>query len=67
MTIPEPRHVTIRLAIAVGTDPIEGSLTIGEQEPRDFYSWLDLIAALDAAKKGGSTSQKAGRDGKNHC
>jgi hypothetical protein len=50
MTVPQTRHVTIRLAIGVGTDPIAGSVAIGEEEPREFETWFELIAALDGAR-----------------
>jgi hypothetical protein len=50
MTVPEQRHVTIRLAIATGSDPIEGSVAVGDEEPREFQTWFELIAALDGAR-----------------
>jgi len=42
--------VTIRLALAVGSDPIEGSLAVGDEQPRDFQTWFELIAAIDGAR-----------------
>ena len=45
-------HVTIRLAIEVGSDPISGQVQVGDAVPSEFHSWLDLIAALDQAKNG---------------
>ena len=49
MNRPGP-HVNVRLAIAVGSDPIEGKVAVGDTEPRDFQTWFELIAALDAAR-----------------
>ena len=46
------QHVVVRLAIAVGVDPVAGVLTVGDQPPHDFRSWLELIAALDSANSG---------------
>jgi hypothetical protein len=42
-------HVAVRLDITVGSDPIKGSLTVGDSAPRDFHTWLELISALDEA------------------
>jgi len=50
MTVPQTRHVTIRLAIGVDTDPIAGSVAVGDEEPRAFETWFELIAALDGAR-----------------
>ncbi len=38
----------ITVAINVGSDPIEGSITIREQEPQPFYGWVELAAAIEA-------------------
>jgi hypothetical protein len=43
--------VTVQLAIAVGSDPIEGVVTVGDGQPRDFETWFELIAALDGARE----------------
>jgi hypothetical protein len=50
-------RVVVHLDIAVDTDPIEGSLTVGDSAPRDFHTWLELISALDEARAtdGGDT------------
>jgi len=50
MTVPQTRLVTIRLAIGVGTEPIVGSVAVGDEEPRGFETWFELIAALDGAR-----------------
>jgi hypothetical protein len=47
----ETDRVTVHLALAVGSDPIEGSVAVGEEQPRDFQTWFELIAALDAARE----------------
>jgi hypothetical protein len=49
--VPEPR-VEVHLAIDLNSQPITGELQVGDTAPRRFRSWLDLIAALDAAKRG---------------
>jgi hypothetical protein len=57
VTVRDTRHVTIRLAIATGSDPIEGSVAIGDEEPREFQTWFQLIAALDGARDKDSGEQ----------
>jgi hypothetical protein len=46
------QHIGVRLEIEVDSQPIAGQVQVGDQVPRAFCSWLDLIAALDDAKKG---------------
>ena len=47
----EPKsHVAVRLSIALDSEPIEGIVTVGDGTPRDFMTWLELIAALDEAR-----------------
>ena len=58
MSAPELRVVTIRLAIATGSDPIEGSVAIDDDEPRGFQTWFELIAAVDAARDQGTPDRK---------
>jgi hypothetical protein len=50
-TPPTP-HVEVHLSIELESKPITGELQIGDLAPRRFCSWLDLIAAIDAAKQG---------------
>jgi hypothetical protein len=49
--MPEPKpHVAVRLSIALDSEPIKGSVAVGDGAPRDFLTWLELIAALDEAR-----------------
>jgi hypothetical protein len=43
-------RVAVQLDIVVDSDPIEGSVTVGDRAPREFYTWLELISALDEAR-----------------
>jgi hypothetical protein len=43
-------HVAVSLDIVVDSDPIEGSVAVGDGEPREFCTWLELISALDEAR-----------------
>jgi hypothetical protein len=38
----------VGLSINIGSDPIEGSLDTGQQEPQPFYGWVELAAAIEA-------------------
>jgi len=58
MSAPDPPQVTIRLAIAPGSDPIEGSVAIGDEEPRGFQTWFELIAAVDSARDQGASHRR---------
>jgi hypothetical protein len=49
--VPEPR-VEVHLAIGLHGSRMAGELRVGDGAPRRFWSWLDLIAALDAARRG---------------
>jgi hypothetical protein len=51
------RH--LQLAIDVGSDPISGSVSNGSQHVQPFTGWIELVAAIEAAR----SSQVAGRFG----
>ena len=42
--------VAVHLTIALDSDPIKGEVAVGDGAPRDFMTWLELIAALDEAR-----------------
>jgi hypothetical protein len=50
----EPR-IEVHLAIdhrGLHSSRMAGELRVGDGPPRPFASWLELLAALDAAKRG---------------
>ena len=47
---PSDRHIEVRLEIEIDSQPIAGAVQVGDGAPREFRSWLDLIAALDEAR-----------------
>jgi hypothetical protein len=49
MTESDP-HVAVRLSIALDSEPIKGSVAVGDGAPREFLTWLELIATLDEAR-----------------
>lgn len=42
------RH--LELAIHIDSDPITGSLTHGAESSRPFTGWIELVAAIEAAR-----------------
>jgi hypothetical protein len=40
----------VRLSIDVGSDPIAGSLHTDRQQPQRFSGWVELAAAIEAAR-----------------
>jgi hypothetical protein len=49
-------QVTVR--IARGREPIEGGLTDHTGETRPFHGWLELTAALEAARNDGNRDEQ---------
>jgi hypothetical protein len=43
-------HVAVSVDIVVDSDPIEGSVAVGDDAPREFCTWLELISVLDEAR-----------------
>lgn len=52
--------VHVSLSIAVGSNPIQGTVASGEQEPQPFSGWVELTAAIEAARAGGAPGSKPG-------
>jgi hypothetical protein len=42
--------VHLGLSIVVGSNPIEGTVATGEQEAQPFCGWVELTAAIEAAR-----------------
>ena len=40
----------VGLAIELGSEPIQGSVQSGCQEPRAFCGWVELAAAIEAVR-----------------
>jgi hypothetical protein len=47
------RATHLKLAVDVGSDPITGSLSVGSGDPSDFCGWIELVAAIEAARYNG--------------
>jgi hypothetical protein len=47
------RAAHLKLAVDVGSDPITGSLAVESGDPRNFCGWIELVAAIEAARYNG--------------
>lgn len=47
------RATHLKLAVDVGSDPISGSLAQESGDPRAFCGWIELVAAIEAARYDG--------------
>jgi hypothetical protein len=50
------RAATLKLAVDVGSDPITGSLTTESGKPTFFSGWIELVAAIEAARDAGGVA-----------
>lgn len=49
--------VAVQVDIVVRSEPLQGVVTVGEEAPRGFRSWLELIVALESASSGDAASR----------
>jgi hypothetical protein len=42
--------VHLSLSLVVGSNPIEGTFATEEREPQPFCGWVELTAAIEAAR-----------------
>jgi hypothetical protein len=50
------RATHLKLAVDVGSDPITGSVTVGEGAPSSFCGWIELVATIESARHEGALS-----------
>jgi hypothetical protein len=48
------------LTINVDSDPITGSVSNGAHGPRPFTGWIELVAAIEAARSPGTAVRGSG-------
>jgi hypothetical protein len=48
----------VGLSIKTGSEPIEGSLDTGHQEPQVFYGWVELAARIEAVRVAHATEPR---------
>jgi hypothetical protein len=47
------RATQLKLAVEVGSDPITGTVTVETGAPTTFCGWIELVAAIEAARYDG--------------
>ena len=40
-------NARVQLSIELGSDPIRGSVSARDDEPRTFSGWIELVAAIE--------------------
>ena len=51
MIVPVRNHTAdIQLSIEIDSDPIRGLVSVGAGDPRSFAGWMELVAAIEAAR-----------------
>jgi hypothetical protein len=44
------RTVNLSVSIDIGSEPIKGSVSNGNRDPQAFSGWIELVAAIEAAR-----------------
>ena len=50
MPVVERARAHLELAIEVDSDPISGSVSNGSPHSQPFHGWIELVAAIEAAR-----------------
>jgi len=50
----ERARTHLELAIEVDSDPISGSVSNGNRHSQPFNGWIELVAAIEAARSSGA-------------
>jgi hypothetical protein len=53
----------LQLAIDVDSEPISGSVSNGANGTQPFSGWIELVAAIEAARSSGSETDGSGAAG----
>ncbi|HSC04431.1 MAG TPA: hypothetical protein VLC49_13965 [Solirubrobacteraceae bacterium] len=48
----------LELAIEVDSDPISGSVSNGSRRSQPFNGWIELVAAIEAARSAGQSERQ---------
>jgi hypothetical protein len=47
------RAAHLKLAVDIGSDPITGSIMVGDGVPTSFCGWIELVAAIELVRHDG--------------
>lgn len=59
----EGKTAHLHLAIETGSEPIAGSLTPSDDEPRRFSGWIELVEAIEQIRSNNGASSEPARAG----
>ena len=48
----------MQLSIDIGSEPISGSVAMGDGAAREFCGWIELVATIESARGNHSESDK---------
>jgi hypothetical protein len=52
------RAAEMQLSIDIGSEPISGSVSMGDGASREFSGWIELVATIESARGTDSESNK---------
>jgi hypothetical protein len=58
MSAVERVRAHLELAIEVDSDPISGSVSNGSRHSQPFIGWIELVAAIEAARSAGQSERQ---------
>ena len=59
----ERKTAHLDLSIEVGSDPITGSVSVPSYSAQPFSGWVELVAAIEAARNPGAGTGDSGEAG----
>jgi hypothetical protein len=59
----EGKTAHLHLAIETGSEPIAGSLTPSDDEPRRFSGWIELVEAIEQIRSSNGSPNEPARAG----
>jgi hypothetical protein len=54
------RATEMQLSIDIGSEPISGSVAMGDGAAREFCGWIELVATIESAREADSGGQNSG-------
>ena len=53
-----PRAAEMQLSIDIGSEPISGSVSLGDGAAREFCGWIELVATIESARETSSVGDE---------
>jgi hypothetical protein len=61
-TVEHSRAIRVTLQLDVGSDPLSGTVSIEGRQQRRFQGWIELAAAIESARAGGTAEREEAPD-----